>query len=230
MANLVLLTSQKNQVLRLVKDSGLDPFNFEWSEILSERSIVPELFSGDTVSMIEYKDSDFCYVFDFKNGKHYAEFSPGKETQTEHQFPGNWDLQIAYVEKWLNYLNREISEPDLWASLANSRLDCTLNIDPQEDNKPFTFTEVNQITTGVNEMRQYLESEFSDVKNANEIIGNKLDYLVDAAKRQGRKDWLHTCIGVLASLGTALGLTNEHGTRLFQILKSAVTGIVRLLN
>jgi hypothetical protein len=61
------------------------------------------------------------------------------------------------------------------------------------------------------------------------LIGEKLDYLLAAAKRQGRKDWLHTSIGVIFTLATALAFSPEQAKTIWNILKVALSGIIQLL-
>jgi hypothetical protein len=63
----------------------------------------------------------------------------------------------------------------------------------------------------------------------NQTINEKLDYLIDAAKRQGRKDWLHTCIGVFVGLAANLALQPDQANHMWHIIKSAISGIVHFL-
>lgn len=223
MPDIEIMRSQKNEVLQAIKYSELDPFNFVWGKVLSQFEM------NTTVPCLRYKDSEFSFTFDLHREDHYAIYSPGGENVVDHQEPSSWVGQIGVVYDWLGNLKREMNEPDMWEQLSQFQLEASVSVDPAVENKPFTVQEVKQITLGVNRMREYLEMEFDGVENDHKLINEKLDYLIEAANRQGRRDWIHTCIGVLATLGAALGLTPEHGSKLMHFLKDAVSGVVKLL-
>ncbi len=61
-------------------------------------------------------------------------------------------------------------------------------------------------------------------------IDQKLDYLTEAAERQGRKDWYHTAIGVLITFGSALGLDQTQDKKLWSLFKETISGVIRLLS
>jgi len=219
-----IMQSQKNQVLQIIKKMELDPFDFEWGKCSSE--------FGQQVTRpcLKYKDTKFFFIFDtYLEGEPYAIYSPGKEKIIDKEFPGSWDGQLKNVWNWLHYLKREINEPDYWAQLSKFQLRGAVSLAPEVENLPFTVQEVKQVTSGVNRIREYLKTEFVGIESDHKLINEKLDYLIDAVNRQGRKDWIHTCIGVLVTVGTAIGLKPEQFSRMFQLLKEAVSGVVRLL-
>ena len=55
----LLLLSQKNQVLELIKRKNLEPFNFEW---ITEASLKTNMLR---VSQLTYRNTQFFYRFDF---------------------------------------------------------------------------------------------------------------------------------------------------------------------
>jgi len=217
-----LLQSQKNKLLEIIKYKELDPFNFEWVTL-------PSKFGRSFVPSLQYKGTSYHFTFDWNDGDRHSIYSPGCSNLVDSLYAGSWDKRKDHFESWLYYLEREVEEPDLWEQLSQFRLEDQASPDPEIENLPFTVYEAQQITTGINRMRAYLEAEFDTVEYDHDLINQKLDYLIDAAKRQGRKDWFHTCIGILVSLGSALGLSPEHGSKLMHILKETVNGVVRLL-
>jgi hypothetical protein len=227
MSEYMLLRSQRNTVLALIKQYEVDPFNFSWSEVeskyTSERSLSVE------VSRLSYKDTEFYFQFDFLRGEHYAIFSPGEQTLVEEQYPEKWSFQLNYVKNWLMYLKREIEKPDLWAELAKYQLPPGEQLSTEMGNEPFTAQQFDQIAEGLRKVRAYLEAEFDFNEQQQRLIGEKLDYLLAAAKRQGRKDWLHTSIGVIFTLATALAFSPEQAKTIWNILKVALSGIIQLL-
>ena len=222
-----LMRSQKNEVLELIKATTLDPYNFNWStehSTLSDESEMPLI-----VSKLSYNNSPFYFIFDLHKKKHYSFFSPGHDKLHDQQYPGNWDNQLYYVQKWLTYLEREVSQPDLWEELEKYRMSYDGKISSDSGNAPFTIPQFNQLVEGIENIRGYLLGEFKDSLKAEEMINQKLDYLVGASKRQGREDWFHTCIGVFVGIATALAMSPEQSKHIWSLLKDAVSGILRLL-
>ena len=57
-----LLTSQKNQLLEIIRDDQLDPFNFEWKD---RRVRYPGYSTGTyIIPTLEFKGTDYFYGFD----------------------------------------------------------------------------------------------------------------------------------------------------------------------
>ena len=115
MGNRTLLSSQKDQVVKVIQSVGIDPSNFQWLEVDSKDSIVvsPDWSrSSDRVSKIIYRTTAFYFLFDLQKGVHYAEFSPGKEELMQSAYPVSWEGQLGYVRSWLEYLKRKINERD----------------------------------------------------------------------------------------------------------------------
>jgi hypothetical protein len=228
MSEYPILRSQKNEILNLIKESELDPFNFIWrvgaSKYTHTDSGVPVL-----VSRLSYDGTEYYFQFDFVKEQHYAIFSPGGEKLVEEQYPGSWISQLSSVWRWLTFLKREIEQPDLWAELAKYQLPPGEQISSGIGNEPFTAQQADQIIEGLRKVRAYLEAEFDFNEQQQKLVDEKLDYLMGAAKRQGRKDWLHTSIGVIFTLATALALSPEQAKTIWNILKVAVSGIIQLL-
>lgn len=223
----LILTSQKNDVLDLIKNSNLDPFNFKWSEADSRFSKSRAGYSAG-VSLLKYEKTQFYFKFDFGTEGHYAIFSPGEDQVVEERNTGDWANQREYAIRWLSYLKREVEQPDLWEELAKYQLPPGEKISPDVTNEPFTVHQIEQISAGIINIRAYLEVEF-DLENQKDTVNEKLEYLIDAAKRQGRKDWFHTSIGVIFSLAIALSMSPEQARTIWNFLKDAVVGIIQFL-
>lgn len=216
-----LLASQKNTIFEMVKQHGLDPFNFKWVE---EQS-VHKSNNGLIVSRLEYKNSPYFFQFDFVKGQHYQFFSPGSDVLTKSDFGGSWDFAVSYTNKWLENLSRELNAPDLWGEISKYNF----QYEDQIDNTPFSIEQFNRIQNGLDEIRKYLIENYGDSEERSKIINSKLDYLMDSAKRQGKQDWLNTLIGVVATIAAALTLSPERAATLWALVKTAVLGIIKLL-
>lgn len=110
MENNFLLQSQKNEVLMLIRDYGLDPSRFEWSNVYGSSS-PPSL-----VSKINYIDTGFFYIFDINGETHQARFSPADSSYVGTAYPVIWSGQKQCFTEWLKNLIKEENEPDLWKS------------------------------------------------------------------------------------------------------------------
>ena len=223
-----LLRSQRNDVLQMIRESGLDPFNFEWFKVRSSRSI-DRLGNGDVISKLKYSGSDYYFLFDFANDLHYCEFSPGEQTLVQREFPGSWSAQKASLSRWLAYLEREVREPDLWDHLAAYNIAESDRLSPSVLNAPFSLRELEQIIAAIDQVRSYLASEFTLAPEQTAGLNEKLDYLVDAAKRQGRRDWFHTAIGVILTLAVSLALSPDQARKVWGILRTGLSGVLQLL-
>lgn len=222
-----LMRSQKNEILELIKTTALDPYNFSWTKVDSRLSV--ESRNSLLVSKIRYNNSPYYFIFDLLDNQHYSYYSPGEDKLHENEYPGGWDLQLKNVKKWLAYLERELSQPDLWEDLEKHRISYDEKIASDSGNEPFTVAQVEQLAEGIENIRSYLFNEFKDLSEAKNLINHKLDYLVEASKRQGRVDWFHTCIGVFVSIATALAMSPEQSKHIWTLLKNAVSGILRLV-
>ena len=224
MDQIILMKSQKNEIFNLIKVAKLDPFNFKWS-------VVPSEMTGELdVSRIDYIDSEFFYLFDIYNEKHYAIYSPGEGMMLDKQYPGDWEHQVQHVCEWLSYLRREVNQPDLWTEISKYQLPLESGLVPDISNEPFSAYHVEPIQSGLNQVRAYIEEQELASEEQSKAVNEKLDYLADAAKRQGRRDWIHTCIGVIFTIAFELALSQENRNVLFNLMGNAISGIIPALS
>ena len=117
----------------------------------------------------------------------------------------------------------------MWDELVKYQLPPGEQISRGIGNEPFTAQQVDQIAESLKKIREYLELELDLDVQQKTLVNEKLDYLLEASKRQGRKDWLHTSIGVIFTLAIALAFSPEQARTIWNILKVAVSGIIQLL-
>jgi hypothetical protein len=97
---MLLSETQKNEVLNIVRKYRLNPSDFRWEIDMSR-------FSHDPILYI-YHDHRCCYFrFDFKEGIHFTEYSSGEDKPIEKAYPGEWNGQLLYFERWVSLLRRE---------------------------------------------------------------------------------------------------------------------------
>jgi hypothetical protein len=223
---MLLMKSQKNDVFELIQKSELDPFNFEWTtDSFRDESLAQYI----TVDKIVYKNSDYFFIFGFVGNEHYAFFSPGDTTMIQEAYTGTWMIQKQWFRNWLIYLKREIHSPDLWQELSRYELSKGDRISDETTNAPFTVYQAEQIIDGINKLRFHIEEQFSLNEYENKLVNDKLDYLIDAAKRQGRMDWIHTAIGVTFTLAASLNMSPDQANTIWSFIKNAVSGVIQFL-
>ncbi len=70
----------------------------------------------------------------------------------------------------------------------------------QQENTPFSNTEIEKISSSIKELKQHLSNEKDFSKSQVKHIDVKLNEIFDASKRMGRKDWMNYVAGSLTSL------------------------------
>lgn len=234
MTDYSLLRSQKNEVLELIKQSTLDPYNFSWSVERSRKTVERSRKTNEsgvpvTISILKYNNTPYYFIFEILKGSHFSIYSPGGDKLHESQYPGNWKIELEYVRKWLTYIQREVEQPDLWEDLLKQKIAYDETISPDTGNEPFSTFQAGQIIEGIENIRKYLLNEFKGDQSAEGLINQKLDYLIGASKRQGRNDWFHTSIGVFVGIATALAMSPDQTKQVWFMLKNAISGIIKLL-
>jgi hypothetical protein len=155
-----LLTTQRNDVLAAITDSGLNPVEFEWGEVMSD--VTPGIFeSSYTVQSLLHVPTGAAFVFDIDSSRadHYAIFYPGTQGPTEKINAGEWHIELGYVQRWLTHVKREHDAPDLWAEIQQRRE--LIAGDPTgAENSPFTPEEQGQIATQLREISEYVRRTY----------------------------------------------------------------------
>lgn len=213
MSKLVLLTSQRNQLLQLLLDLKFDRSDFAWGEAKSQ-----SIFGG-SVPELRHIQTRFAFVIDrleYQPGesRFYVRYSPGRELQDESRFAagGNWAGVVEDFSKWLNNVRRETDLPDLWENLAK---DTQLIQDADQqpsDNLPFTEAELPRVRQALEEIKAYVHKTHDLSETQKRIIDSRFDYLKEKADEFGRKDWMHVVISILLGIGVD-HLRSGDGTR-----------------
>ena len=112
MTSNILLQSQRNEILLLIMETGLDPALFEWENVTSK------YFTTSKISKIHYSDTDFFFSFDMHGESHYAVYSPAENSYIGTDYPGTWSKQKECFINWLQNLAKENKEPDLWKEIS----------------------------------------------------------------------------------------------------------------
>ena len=218
----ILLKSQKNEILGAIKRMGLELFSFEWQNEHSEYD------SGVEVSKLIYKKTEFFYKFDILGGHHKAFYSPGEESIVGQGDVSYWESQKKLFARWLVWLKREVDAPDLWSEISKYQLSAESELREDVSNDPFTAYQAEQIALGIKKIQVYIEEQGLASGEQNSFVREKLNYLVDATKRLGRKDWVLLAMAVIVTFAVQLALPPDKAQLLWNMLKEAVSGVVQV--
>ncbi|MBL7189805.1 MAG: hypothetical protein ISS70_26035 [Phycisphaerae bacterium] len=212
-----LLKTQRNSVFDILVEYGLEPAAFRWSTLKSTFS------PKGPVSMLMCHNTSFYCRFDSKSthpGAYRLVFSPGISTRVATSGDISWEVCVTQVVRnWVRCLKRELDTPDLWQEVEKYR--SSLSLTPPENlvNEPIPAYEVEQITQNL----QLLAAQTNELHGLSEdqdtFVRSKLAYLADAAKRQGRLDWMHTFIGVLISIVIGLAMAPDRAKEFWELVK-----------
>jgi len=207
----LVLNSQANQILELIQQQNFEPTEFKWEQ--SESSVTQDLY----VSKLIHKRTNSFFKFDFLRKKHFCVYAPGKEKQSDSEYPGGWDTQISYFNKWLVYLKRELESPNLWETILDLNL-LKSDIDKILVNDRFTIEELLKIESSVNEIKEHVLTTQNLTESSKIFFENKMNYLVDSSKRLGRKDWIIILIGIITNVVISLSFSSTATKELFMVV------------
>lgn len=138
----------------------------------------------------------------------------------------SWYRVEEQIGLWLSEVKWHVDMPDLWAELQRKRELLAAISDNAVENTPFTDAERQQIAGQLQELKEYVGRTGSLSEPQMRRLDERLDYLVDAAKRVGRRDWLLMLAGVMLSYVLAVELPPQTAR---DILDTFLRGIARIL-
>lgn len=224
---LLLLKTQKNEIFKILLDEGLEPTDFSWSEVTSMtdyETIVPKL---------NFRDGQYYFRFEIAPEEREepiaCEFSPGETMTVESWFIESWIEQLKFVRNWARILKSETEAPDLWQEIEKYRTTFSLNPPVKLLNESIPAYETEQIIDALRLLALEIKRQFELTTQQNQFVSSKLEYLADAVKRQGRLDWVHTCIGVLITIAMGLGMAPAETSKLWQLTKDLLGKFIHLI-
>jgi hypothetical protein len=189
-----LTRTQRNAVLALIVDAGLDPAGFRWDET---NSSVPHGHRF-TVQRLVHRPTGYWFQFDVDTrGSLIAEFVPGNKGSRKLEDAGSWQYVLGYATEWTRRIREEHETPDLWAEVARQRE--LIGQEPLE-NTDFEPAEKERIVEHLTEAKAYARANLGLDPGQLDRIEAQLDYLIDYSKRARRIDWRNAFLGSFVSL------------------------------
>lgn len=231
-----LLRTQKNQVFQALKDGGLEDeaierLVFRHSEELSNWKDYAYDYKKDGY-VITYSDGSFTYFFSFQgNGNSWSieAFPLGVANSRKYSTDNSWAYVLKNLKEWAYRIQEEIKADDYWDRFVEIRAQFTLDDEEEIDNSPFSSKEANVIRGKLNLLEKELLRRYSSNAEHRDYLRRKFQYIDDCLDRQGKTDWLHTLVGVLASTAIALGVSAANNDMFWQIVRNTLGSTIKLL-
>lgn len=213
----------KNEIFQLLLSSKYGIERFEIKEQQEINGLLSDIiyFNNSPLYFIIRNSNDDFEAFDYQYTRYAPEF-PLSDIYPQQNYISFREI-IERFNKWLfqcvDAYIEDKEEPDLWQELNMGNK--TLNINNIDfDNKTlFSSEEKRQIGLSLNELKLLMHKKISTSKDEQEIINNRLDYLIDASKRLNRFDWKSLALSSLVSISIALSLDTQKGHLVFELFK-----------
>jgi hypothetical protein len=206
---------RRNNIFEAVQATGLDPGEFDLGDDGFEVRIKHEA----TASCFTFRRNDHGdYVWRYVAGD-----NPPWEL-TDY----SWQTLIGHISRWLEDVKRDIGTLDLWADRKRQVDLLGVNFDVIE-NTPFTPDEQRDIATRLWVFAETMGRTHSLSGEQMRILNEKINYLVNAADRLGRKDWYNAFIGVAIGYTFAAALPPESTRSIFWGFVRAIEHLYPLL-
>ena len=210
---MILLTSQKDELFKIISDNNLSPSLFEFEKITINQIL--EKYA----TKLKYKHSDFYFIFDTgEDMDHYSIFSPGKDKFVQEEYPHTWDIQKSYFTAWIKFLIREINTPNYWERFEKEIKEIRITEEGFIEDK-FNATEFEEVKIKIDLIKNGLLDTGINQENIN-IINKKLDDLTELSKTMNKFDWKSLFIGTIINLTMQLTLTPENSKNLWLLIKN----------
>jgi hypothetical protein len=175
---------KSNQVFKAIEAAGLNPAEFDWDNSAAD-------------ICIRHRSSESYFDFGGVAGQYIVRYATGDEPATQLA-KYTWEALMASVELWLADVKRDTETVDLWAQLRQGTDLLEGAWAEAVDNTPFSSDERNDIARRLDELSAHVKSTYALSERQLSQFDARLEYLVGASDRLGRKDWLILFIGIVA--------------------------------
>ncbi len=218
-----LSRTQKNEILEGIQAHELDPSEFRWEEEETPGGNSMYIPDSGVVSRLVHDPTNSYCLYDMRENFYYVTFAPGRNKPYERIDVEDWNGFRGYALIWLSCLQIQYEAPDLWATYVGVK-QLTSAIDSSTQDK-LSDSEQEDVKKGLEQIRTHLLElvEGSDKKQEQQkYIHNQVDYLVDAAKHQTRKDLGNIVLGTLMGTAVQLAITSEQFNGLLSLAGSCL--------
>lgn len=192
---------KSNDVFKAIETARLNPAEFDW-----DNSAVD--------ICIRHRSSGSYFYFGGSPSHYLARYATGDEPATELS-KYSWDGLMVSVAVWLADVKRDEETTDLWAELRRRTEVLDGAWSDAVDNTPFTSDERDDIVQRLDELRTEVRSMYTFSQRQLAQFDARIEYLVGASNRLGRKDWLFAFFGIVAEYVLTAALPPEVARNVF---------------
>lgn len=215
------MRSQKNELFSIIRNGNRNTHDFEWLTIGS-----PNKNTWD-IEVLRHNPSGSYFAFDWINNsydgeKRLATYSPGEDETTVRRKAYDWQDMIMAFLTWLDNIDREYGQEDLWTQLENED---TLNT-WLSSNDPFNEEELVEVRKALSNVRGLLLDAVGSNDAIRQDVNKRIDELESRLNTIGRKDFILLLNEVILSKLFEWGLTTEHLHNIVNIIIHAGTKLL----
>ena len=185
----------RNGIFEAIRGVGLDPREFD-------------LDNSATAVSIKHKWSESYFMIGGGPGQYVGHGVIGDGSETPYKVY-TWDALSARVRLWAQLLKDDLDTPDLWAELQRETKLLGEGSNEITENTPFTSDEQKVLAARLRELEVSIRQACSLSESQIQALDKKIDYLIDASSRLGRKDWLNTFLGVILTFAVSVAIAPE---------------------
>jgi hypothetical protein len=174
---------QRNLIVEAIQTVGLDPRQFD-------------LEDDNSQVRIKHKWSPSCFTIRPEGMGYDVSYVVGDGIDWPVS-AYSWQTIPTRIRSWLEDVKRDLETPDLWAALQRETQLLGVISGDITENTPFTPDEQSEIAARLQALAEHARRTYSLSAAQMRTLDEKLDYLADAARRLGRKDWLNVCAGAI---------------------------------
>jgi hypothetical protein len=178
----LLLKDPRNEIFHAIERAGLRPMEFDFND------------DGAEVR-IKHKWSESYFTVG-GNALHYTGRYVSGDAPAWPCEVYNWEALMTRVSRWLEEVKHDLETPDLWAELLRETELLGDASNEGAENTRFTAEEKKEIVRRLHELEEHARSRYSLSAEQMKALHTKIDYLIEAVDRMGRKDWSLMFIGV----------------------------------
>jgi hypothetical protein len=115
-------------------------------------------------------------------------------------------LQLA-IEAWLQAIQQDLDTPDLFAEIGKPPQISSLA--EEDDDRPFDPDEQAEVAAWAADLKQNAGERYGIEGEQIKALEEKVDYLVEASRRMGRKDWVILAVGYIGTTVLDSGIKEQ---------------------
>ena len=239
-----MLTTQRNQLLDLIRREGLDPGLFTSEEPSEGRFLVRV-----SVKPLEFETRVSRGSFD-RFSFRFRMFAPGfpysypwvirvlfPNYVSSRSVNEHWNPQCSFEElkaKFSDWVARharpaieDATAPDLWLQAPSP---FTFSAGPERPSAAgFSSSEAEQLRLAVGRFRTLLVDSYAPTPEQLTEIDERLAYLVEAVDRLNQFDWKALAAATIVGIATTLTLDTGRGRQLWALFAQALQVASKLL-